>query len=170
MKKIQFHLTTIVFLLLSLGSAPAQDAPDAATLTKLLQDFLVGAGKNDLATHERFWADDLIYTGSVGRRVGKADILRDVREDVPPKPGAEVTTYHAEDIRIQQYGDAAVVAFRLVATTEAKGQTTVSKYFNTGTFLKRNGQWQAVAWQATAIPKKEEPKPSAPVGKTDSSG
>ncbi len=27
-------------------------------------------------------------------------------------------------------------------------------YFNTGTFLKREGKWQAVAWQATIIPKK----------------
>jgi hypothetical protein len=25
-------------------------------------------------------------------------------------------------------------------------------YFNTGTFLKRGGNWQAVAWQATVIP------------------
>jgi len=28
----------------------------------------------------------------------------------------------------------------------------VLTYFNTGTFLRRNGAWQVVAWQATAIP------------------
>lgn len=171
MKNIRVYLTAALLpLLLIAAAARAQEAPDTATLTKLLQDFLAGAGKNDIAAHERFWADDLIYTGSAGRRVGKADILHDVREDGPPKPGAEVTTYHAEDVRIQQYGDTAIVAFRLVALTDDKGKTSVNNYFNTGTFLRRNGQWQAVAWQATIIPKKEESKPSPTAGKSDSSG
>lgn len=147
-------------MLLSLaGGLCAQTAPDPAELTKLLQDFLAGAGKNDLAMHERFWADDLIYTASAGRRIGKADILREVREAAAPKPGDESTVYTAEDIRIQQYGDIAIVAFRLVATTDTKGAKEIKDYLNTGTFLKRAGQWRAVAWQATAMPKKEETKP-----------
>src|SRR5882762_6951974 len=65
----------------------AQTAPDAPELTKLLQDFLAGAGRNDAAMHERFLADDLIYTASAGRRIGKADILREVREEGRPKSG-----------------------------------------------------------------------------------
>jgi len=137
----------------------AQTAPDAPELTKLLQDFLAGAGRNDAATHERFWADDLIYTASAGRRIGKADILREVREEGPPKPGDETVTYAAEDIRIQQYGDTAILAFRLVGTTDKEGKKTVTNYLNTGTMLKREGKWQVVAWQATIMPKKEEPKP-----------
>jgi hypothetical protein len=70
----------------------------------LLNDFLAGAATNTAAAHERFWADDLIYTGSSGRRVGKAEILRDVR--AAPAGAGMKTTYAAEDIRIQQYGDA----------------------------------------------------------------
>jgi hypothetical protein len=35
--------------------------------------------RNDAAAHERFWAEELIYTGSSGKRIGKADILADVR-------------------------------------------------------------------------------------------
>lgn len=138
----------------------AQTAPDAAELTKLLQDFLDGAGRNDAAMHERFWADDLIYTASAGRRMGKADILREVREKGPAKPGDETTVYTAEDIRIQQYGDTAIVAFRLVATTDKGGAKTVANFLNTGTFLKRNGKWQAVGWQATAMPKEPAPTPA----------
>ena len=147
-------------LLLSLGAGlSAQTSPDAPELTKLLQDFLAGASRNDAAMHERFWADDLIYTASAGRRIGKADIMREVREEGPPKPGDEITVFTAEDIRIQQYGDTAIVAFRLVGTTDKAGKKTVNNYLNTGTFLKRDGKWQAVAWQATVMPeKKEEPK------------
>ncbi len=135
-------------------SSPAESAaaPDSAELTKLLHDFLAGASRNDVATHERFWADDLIYTSSNGRRIGKADIMRDVREEGPPKPGDDETVFTAEDVRIQQYGGTAIVAFRLIGTTHKKDKSEVTNYLNTGTFLKRNGKWQAVSWQATKMP------------------
>jgi ketosteroid isomerase-like protein len=137
----------------------AQTAPDTAELTKLLQDFLAGASKNDIAMHDRFWADELIYTSALGRRKSKADIMRELKAETAatPKPEEGTTVYTAEDIRIQQYGDTAVVAFRLVGTTDKAGTKTVANYFNTGTFLKRTGKWQVIAWQATALPKTSEP-------------
>ena len=134
----------------------AQTAPDAAELTKLLNDFLAGASRNDAAVHENFWADDLIYTRSAGRRVSKADIMRDLRAAPAPKPTDPKTIYTAEDIRIQQYGDTAIVAFRLVATTETGGTKQVASLLNSGTFLKRNGKWQVVNWQSTRMPRAEE--------------
>jgi ketosteroid isomerase-like protein len=137
-------------------SLQAQTAPDADELTRLLKEFLAGASRDDAATHDRFWAEDLIYTGSSGRRIGKADIMRGARSAPPPKPGEPTTTYGAEDIRIQQYGDTAIAAFRLVGTARKEGKAVVSNYLNTGTFLKRNGKWQAVSWQATRMPTQEE--------------
>lgn len=127
----------------------AQAAPDAAALTQLLKDFLAGASRNDVAMHDRFWAEDLIYTSSSGERRGKAEIMRSVRSAPPPSPGEPNTVYSAEDIRVQQYGDAAVVAFRLVASTERDGKTETMQFLNSGTFLKRSGQWRVVNWQAT---------------------
>src|SRR6476659_1687068 len=140
---------TSVLLFSLLNALPAQTAPDAAELTKLLQDFLAGASKNDVAMHDRFWADELVYTSALGRRKGKADIMRELRDEskATPKPEEGTTVYTAEEIRIQQYGDTAVVAFRLVATTDKAGAKTVANYFNTGTFLKRDGKWQVIAWQ-----------------------
>lgn len=143
-------------LLLTLCELRAQRAPDAAELTTLLKEFLAGAGRNDAAMHERFWAEDLIYTGAAGRRRGKAELMKDVRAEPPTKPGEPATVYTAEDIRIQQYGESALVAFRLVATTGKAGTTQVANFLNTGTFLKRNGKWQAAGWQATASPRTEE--------------
>ena len=114
--------------------------------------------------HDRFWAEDVIYTGSSGTRRGKADIMRNVREEAAPKDGAqkneaETATYTAEDIRIQQYGTTAIVAFRLVGTTKKGEATEVANYLNSGTFLKREGKWQVVNWQATKMPADNEPKP-----------
>jgi ketosteroid isomerase-like protein len=133
-------------------SGVAQTAPDAAELTKLLNDFLAGASRNDAAMHDRFWAEDLIYTGALGTRRGKAEILSSVRSAPAAKPGDPKSVYSAEEVRIQQYGDTAIVAFRLVNTTEKDGKSVVTKYYNSGTFLKRSGKWQVVNWQATRIP------------------
>ena len=144
-------LIFLVALLAVADKAAAQTAPDAAELTTLLKDFLAGAGRNDAAMHERFWADELIYTGSAGKRVGKADILRDVRAEGAPKPDEPLTVYTAEDIRIQQYGETAIVAFRLVATGEKDGKPEIRNFLNTGTFVKRSGEWRAVSWQATVM-------------------
>ena len=149
--KIRVASSAILLLLIS-GSAFAQTAPDAAELTKLLNDFLAGASRNDPAIHERFWADDLIYTRSAGRRVNKAEVLQGVRNEPAPKPSDPKTVYTAEDVRIQQYGDTAVVAFRLVATTETSGTRHVANLLNSGTFVKRNGKWQVVNWQSTRMP------------------
>ena len=133
----------------------AQAAPDAAELTRLLNEFLAGASRNDVAIHERFWADDLIYTRSAGRRVNKAEVMHDVRSTPPPKPTDPKTVYTAEDIQIQQYGNTAVVAFRLVATTETGGAKHVANLLNSGTFVKRDGKWQVVNWQSTRMPRTE---------------
>lgn len=147
----------VIFIAFVAFNVQGQTARDGAELTKLLNDFLAGASRNDAAMHDRFWAEDVIYTGSAGRRRGKAEIMKDVRSAPAPKPTDPKTTYSAEDVRIQQYGGTAIVAFRLVATTEKDGRTEVANYLNTGTFLKRKGGWQVVSWQATKMAT-EEPK------------
>lgn len=136
--------------LASAASAQPPEAPAAQELTALLQEFLAGASNNDLAVHERFWADDLIYTRSAGVRVGKKEILESVRA-APENPDEPAVTYSADDIRIQQYGDTAVVAFRLVGKDGAD-PAAAQYYLNTGTFVRRDGEWRAVAWQATRVP------------------
>jgi len=157
------YLSIFALVLAAAFSIQAQAAPDAAELTRLLNEFL--GGVSSAAVHDRFWADDLIYTRSAGVRTNKEEILKGLRSAPAPKPGDPVTIYTAEDIRIQQYGDAAVVAFKLVGnTTKADGTKTVSSNLNTGTFIKRKGKWQVVAWQSTIIP---EPKPAGQTSSTE---
>lgn len=149
MKRIISSTALLIFFGLSVN---AQTARDANELTRLLNEFLAGASRNDPAAHERFWAEDVIYTGSAGRRRGKADILHDVRSAPAPKPGDATTVFTAEDIRIQQYGNSAIVAFRLVGTTTKNGMTRVMNFLNSGAFVKRHGKWQVVNWQSTRMP------------------
>lgn len=148
-------LAALLLATVAHAAPAAAPAPEAPALTALLKEFLAGASANDAATHDRFWADDLVYTGSGGRRVGKAEIMKDVRSAPPPKPDDPKVSYGAEDIRIQQYGTTAIVAFRLVATTVHGDTAEVASYLNSGTFLKRGGRWQVVCWQATKLPPPE---------------
>ena len=149
-------LFAAAFIFAMAFTATAQTAKDAAELTRLLNFFLEGAGRNDAAVHDRFWGDELIYTRSAGQRIGKKDLMAGLLSAPARKPDDPVTAYTAEDVKILQFGNTAVVAFRLVATAKRPdGKTTVQKYLNTGTFVKRRGQWKAVAWQATIIPQTE---------------
>jgi len=130
------------------GTAPAvvnMTADDQATakqIEQLVRRFLADVPKNDPKVFQEFFADDVIYTRAAGVTVRKADILKNIGVRAANEPGA---TYEADDVTVHPYGEMAVINFRLV-----QHNGTETNYFrNTGTFLKRNGKWQAVAWQAT---------------------
>jgi len=130
---------------------PAAFSADADDLTTMLHEFLAGAG--DVAAHERFWADELVYTSSNGTRTSKAEIMAGFGKSADLASAEPESVFTGEDIQIQIYGTTAVVAFRLIATpADNAEESAVQYYFNTGTFLKRDGTWKVVAWQATRIP------------------
>ena len=136
----------LVLGLLVLGSPVLAD--DAEDLTRMLHEFLAEADTE--AAHQRFWADDLVYTSSSGTRTTKAEIMAGFSESEDQGEGEPGPVYSAEEVQPKMYGTTAVVAFKLVATP--LDDSEVLYYFNTGTFLKRGGIWQVVAWQATRIP------------------
>lgn len=128
--------------------AASQD-PAVQQVTQRVRDFLANVPKNDPKVFQDFFADDVIYTRSVGVTVNKADILKNIDVRAASDPQA---TYDADDFTVHPYGEMAVVNFRLIMHNTESGKTTTSYFRNTGTFLKRDGKWQAVAWQATKVP------------------
>jgi len=142
--KIQSRMIAILLL----GCSLASNAGDAEDLTGMLHEFLANAGL--ASAHETFWADDLVYTSSRGTRTTKAEIMAGFGESVDNGDGEPGPVYSAEDVELKLYGTTAVIAFKLVATPPDDSE--VLYYFNTGTFLKRDGAWRVVAWQATTIP------------------
>jgi hypothetical protein len=110
----------------------------------LLHEFL--SKVDDPAMHERFWADDLVYVGASGAKRTKQEIVNSVREGAKQPSTGPKETYDADDIEVRQYGDVAVLNFRLIRHAGDKTEY----YRNSGTFVKNgSGQWQAVSWQAT---------------------
>lgn len=136
-----------------------QSSGTANELTAMLNQFMRDASSNRAAGFERFFADDVIYTGSNGMVHTKADIMRSLHAPKPANAANEKETYSAEHIVVHDFGSTAIVAFQLVARTEhADGKTETSNYRDTGTFLRRKGKWQVIAWQATKIPEKTKGK------------
>lgn len=158
----------------SVGAEPTStSAGDAertrGEITELLNWFLSPEANPTRAAHERFWADDLVYTSSAGKVTNKAEILSSFAVTAtsatsaasadaaqvnaePAKPAEPETVYSAEEIQVRPYGEMAALNFRLVGRAP-DGTTTY--YRNSGTFLRRDGRWQAITWQATreAAPK-----------------
>lgn len=143
-------VSPVLLLFFTMFTMPAVFANDADDLTAMLHEFLAGAG--DAAAHERFWADELVYTSSNGTRTNKTEIMQGFSTTQSDTSEESAPVYSGEDINIQIYGTTAVVTFRLIATPVDGSAGSVQTYFNTGTFLKRNDVWQVVAWQATRIP------------------
>ena len=140
-------------LMEKIDAAMASD--DEGELTAMLHQFLGSSDQRE--AHVEFWADDLVYTSSDGTRFGKTDILSGFEESAEDDDGEDdgeddgpAMAYTGEDVKVQLFGTTAVVTFQLVGTPDDGSE--LKNYFNTGTFLKRGGKWQAVAWQATIIP------------------
>ncbi|HKV27678.1 MAG TPA: nuclear transport factor 2 family protein [Candidatus Acidoferrales bacterium] len=152
------NLTVSILLLLPVARAQQPQPAQTSTtrqLTAMLNRFLDDASHGNRAGFDRFFADDVVYTGSNGFVRHKPDIMKNVGS-MKPAPNKE-TIYSADDVTVHDFGDAAIVAFRLIARTETKDANSsrgeTESYRNTGTFVRRNDRWQVVAWQATKIPK-----------------
>jgi len=140
--------------LMAIAALPARAAEPtetAAEITRLLNWFLAPDHNPNRATHQRFWAEDVVYTSSSGIVRRKADILASF--DGSERPADEMR-WSAEDVLVRSYDDAAALTFRLVGRA-ADGSAML--YRNSAMFLKRDGEWRAVTWQATRI--QDTPKP-----------
>jgi hypothetical protein len=149
------HIIAITFSVIyataafAAAKSPAADEQAKKEITQLLTTFLSPAENKTAAAHDRFWADDLVYTSSAGIVRSKAEILKLVGDaaNVAPASAADPDeTYTTEQILIRPYGNMAALNARLCL--HGKDGTT-SYYRVSGAFLKRHGKWQAVTWQAT---------------------
>lgn len=128
-----------------LDDALATRTRASADLAALVEEFLATTTSRD--AHQRFWSDDLVYTSSDGTRYGKQQILAGFDDD--PDMTADWPAYSAEDMSVRVYGDTGIVTFTLVGTPAGDSGEPVMTYLNSGTFLRRDGEWRAIAWQAT---------------------
>ncbi|HLW54311.1 MAG TPA: nuclear transport factor 2 family protein [Candidatus Angelobacter sp.] len=131
------------------AATTAATDPTGQQVIERVRNFLANVPRNDPRVFEDFFADDVIYTRSAGVTVSKPEIIKNIDVRKANEPQAK---YDADDFTVHSYGDTAVVNFRLIMHNVIDGKAQTLYFRNTGTFLKRNGKWQAVAWQATRVP------------------
>lgn len=136
-------LIVVLVMLVSFVGYGQQVKADKEVLEALLLEFLANVSAPSM--HDRFWADDLVYTSSSGRRYGKEKIMAGLSGQ-PAVIDPDLPKYGAEDVRIRVFGEMAVVDFTLVSSVN---EVVNQRFLNSGTFIKRNGTWQVINWQAT---------------------
>ena len=146
---MKFPLLVCLVLLapFSVRAADAGAPTSPVVIRELLLDFLTH--NSDPDRHDRFWADDLVYTSAGGIVRTKATIMKSVQENAAKAKSAEPeSTYSADDINIRPYDGFAALTFRLVVHNP---DGAIDYYRNSGTFIFRDGRWQVITWQATKV-------------------
>ncbi|WP_417659114.1 nuclear transport factor 2 family protein [Pseudidiomarina sp.] len=147
-------MKTLIALLLTLCSSASwatetMHEQAREEITKTLHTFMEGASINSAAIHEAFWADELVYTSSSGKRFGKAELMSGVHASGEITEQPLTSYYTAEDVEIRFFGPTAVVNFTLVAHTDTNAGYSRQTFLNSGVFVQRDNRWQAVNWNAT---------------------
>jgi hypothetical protein len=146
---MKFTIALLTVLLLQ-----SQPASVEETLKRQLNEFLAAASHSPASADDKrvfnaFFADDVIYTRASGLVIGKADIMKAL--DEPPKAGDPTPSYAGEDVTVRRPGGNGAVVIVALRLVQRMSDGTTNRYRNTGTFVQRNGRWEAIAWQATAI-------------------
>ena len=100
----------------------------------------------DVPALERLLSDDLIYTHASGWRQTKAEFLASIRSGE--------LLYHffaSDDLNVRSYGNVVLVTGHAAAKVRAKGQELNVSLLYLEAYVKQDGLWQLVAWQATRV-------------------
>ena len=122
-------------------------AADAATEIRALEVAHNQALANhDVATLEKMLSDDFTFVTPRGDLRSKQDVLKAVATGNIGNEYLETS-----DLKIRVYADMAVVTGRALQTAQRAGKDFTDSYRFTRVYLRRGGQWLAVALQMTRL-------------------
>lgn len=141
----------------SKGEAPADKADqcsdcsdchgdEGTALRKLEQEWADAVSQHDTAAIDRIESEDFIATDPSGAVTHKAEDL------AMAKSGElQISNFQLTDVKVSVYGETAVVTGKTTFRANVGKQPLGGDYRWTDVFVRREGKWQAVASQATAI-------------------
>lgn len=101
----------------------------------------------DRSTIEQILADDWSVVDLTGRILSKGEVL----EEVFGSRDRKIVSMNIDDLIVRSFGDCAIVTGRTRAAGEYQGAIAEVTLRFTDVFAYRDGNWQAVASQATLI-------------------
>jgi len=145
-RKMLSILAGCALAVIGLIAAPASPAADQGKaeqeLTRVERNWCNADVKNDAAALSAILADDFTDVNLEGKVTSKAQSIADLKTD-------KTTACDVDMLHIHVYGDTAIV----VGRATVKSATYNGQYMYTDVYVRRNGQWQAVAAQGTEIKK-----------------
>jgi len=119
----------------------------AKTLMDCEQDWADAYLKGDAARLAEIEADDYISTDPSGHVYNKAQDIADVKSGT-----FKAESFKLDDMKVTMVNaTAAVVTGRTTIKGKYQGQDISGQYRFTDTWVKRQGRWQCIASQSTAI-------------------
>jgi ketosteroid isomerase-like protein len=132
---------------LSLSLCAGQTGSVEEQIKKLEQDWAQAVAKDGAASVDHYEADDIVSTDPSGRVTDKAQDKKDLSSG-----DLKIESITISDLKVRQYGSAAVATGQSSVKGTLKGQDISGTYRFTDTWAKqKNGKWQAVATQSTKI-------------------
>lgn len=126
-------------------SAQAQ-TPVERTLTKLENDWTIGLVKSDTMLFKKITDPRFIYTEDAAVMT-RADVLKGIVTN-PDK----VVSSHNEDMKVHEFGSAAIVTGILVVNLRSKKGPYTIRYRFTDTWQNSGGAWRLIGAQDYVIP------------------
>jgi len=120
-------------------NAPGSSAT-AQALMSLENRWAAALTKPDVAALDSIFADTYVDTGEGGERSDKQAVLSALRSG-----DLKIQSIKLSNMRVYDYGEAAVVTGNAEQAGNFKRQPLAKAIIFTDTFVRRNGQWQAVA-------------------------
>jgi len=126
--------------------AYGQTASVERELIKVEYELTQAVADRDVAALNQLYADEFLSTDSEGMVWTKS---QDIAIDT--EGASRVTEFTLEDLRVQVYGDVAVVTGRIATKGTLAGAASEGRSRFTDVFVKRDGRWQCVANHTTAM-------------------
>jgi hypothetical protein len=101
----------------------------------------------DTTALSRMIADEFVEISRLGTLRTKADNMRDIASGA-----LKLITVKYDSVSVRIYGDVAVLRAIADNTGTMRGFPFAGKIWYTRVFVRRDGRWQAVTMQQTAIP------------------
>lgn len=105
--------------------------------------------KGDVATLERIYSDDLVYTNATGKILTKEQHLAELKAR-----SLNFISFKHEDVQVTMHGDAGFLTGISKSVVEYHGSVSHSMRRFLNVFMKKDGQWQCVAHFEADMPQK----------------
>jgi ketosteroid isomerase-like protein len=139
-----FLIASALSLAVLLGLAWAANVEEE--LKKLETDRAAAAVKGDVATLEKQTADDYTFINMYGQMSDKSQMVNAFKTGL-----TKLTSNEPSDMKVRVYGNTAVITGKADVKGTLGGKDTNGQIMFTRVYLKKNGTWQSVAFQQTAV-------------------